>query len=394
MSKMMPDSNITIVGYSNNKNKSKKLNLTTNSKTNLTPLKSRENNQMDSKSNIICMNYDHLYAYNPTLKRLLRENKLSVLRNITGSWNLPCTGKKLILGQRIIAHIKNTNAAKKIQRIFRGHIVRLWLKLKYSDKKETPVNDTDFYTMEPIKQINVYNYFHYISPDSNTNYVFSLESIMNMIVNTKKLENPYTRESMNDCINVLKHIVRLTNIVKPDYEINVVLKKSLEQDPGHLVIELQEPIQRIVPALPLDPTIDYAARIRSLFANIDLLGFYTNANWFTNLTALKLFQLIQTLLIVWHKIPEYQQKCVCPTIDLFSRENLGLHNLVFDENNLSEVKQNLIAVIVRIGETLITNGQTNDDRYAGASYFLTALTLVSYEACEALPWLYDNFQTL
>ncbi len=341
------------------------------------------------------MEYQYLYenTTTPSVTQMTQQYKLPELRNIVKAWNLPCSGTKQVLAQRIIDNINIVKKTQIIQRVFRGHIVRLWLKLKYGSKTDSmPVNDTDFYTMEPINEIEVYQYFHYISPGSNTNYVFSLDSIMNMIVNTQKLENPYTRESMIDSKTSLIHILRLTNIINPGYNYSVLhpetlLNKSMPQQQQQQLGQVQQPI--LVPALPRDPTLDYAARIRSLFAKIDLLGFYTSYQWFNELSGRQMFVFMQKLLHIWNHVPNEQHKRVCPIISAFSAINLG--NVSF---TVSTTRSDFEAMLLRIGETLITDGLTQDDRYAGASYFLTGLVMVSDEAREALPWLYDNFYTM
>ena len=46
--------------------------------------------------------------------------------------------------------------------------------------------------------------------------------------------------------------------------------------------------------------------------------------------------------------------------------------------------------ILDIMEQLVKEGINRDSRYLGANYILCALTLVSPEAAEALPWLYQS----
>ena len=48
-------------------------------------------------------------------------------------------------------------------------------------------------------------------------------------------------------------------------------------------------------------------------------------------------------------------------------------------------------MIVRMGESLICSDVDEEHRNLGAMYFLTALTVVSPQARNQMPWLYDNF---
>ncbi len=51
---------------------------------------------------------------------------------------------------------------------------------------------------------------------------------------------------------------------------------------------------------------------------------------------------------------------------------------------MPELYQNLIKVL----EPLIKNGINHESRCLGINYILCALTIVSQDAAEALPWLY------
>jgi len=58
---------------------------------------------------------------------------------------------------------------------------------------------------------------------------------------------------------------------------------------------------------------------------------------------------------------------------------------------LNQLSSDIIKKLaLSIMETLVKKGINNDSRVLGASYVLCGLTLVSYDAATALPWLYQS----
>jgi hypothetical protein len=56
---------------------------------------------------------------------------------------------------------------------------------------------------------------------------------------------------------------------------------------------------------------------------------------------------------------------------------------VYPEDQIKRIALNII-------ETMVKQGATESNRSLGANYVLCALTLVSPEAAESLPWLYQS----
>jgi len=63
---------------------------------------------------------------------------------------------------------------------------------------------------------------------------------------------------------------------------------------------------------------------------------------------------------------------------------INMVNYSFISN--TEIKEMLLDIIVK----LVSSGIDDNRKYIGASYVLSALTLVSEDAAEALPWLYES----
>lgn len=284
---------------------------------------------------------------------------------------LRISGKKEELKERIQENMTQHKCANTIQRRFRGYLVKTWLQLKRG-KNGAPVNETDFYTMEPIEEIEFMKYLNYTEANSNTSYVFNVHSLMSLVAKTGKLQNPYTREDMSKSLSQrLLKIIRLTNIIFPDYDL------------------LQEPVQTVttIPsALPIDPSINYNGLITELFVKIDELGNYTNVMWFLQLSNTQLRVLVLRLYHLWGHIETGLQHRICPRRNPFGVGNIGAYN-VSETRSIQENR----AIALRIGETMVYDGELQEHRTLGAMYFLTAMTVVSQEVRQAIPWLYENY---
>ena len=285
---------------------------------------------------------------------------------------LRLTGKKEELKERIQHNMRQHKCATAIQRRFRGYLVCLWLKLKRGENG-APVNETDFYTMEPIEEMDFVHYVNYTEAKSNTSYVFNVQSLMSLVAKTGNLHNPYTREDMTESLSRrMMKINKLTNILFPERVLKQALAPTLEQ------------VHR--PALPIDPSINYNGLITELFIKIDELGNYTNVLWFLHLSNTQLRVLVLRLYHLWGHVDTELRRQICPKRNPFSVGNIG----AFNANDVRTIQENR-AIALRVGETMVYDGELQEHRTLGAMYFLTAMTVVSNEVRYAIPWLYENY---
>lgn len=309
-------------------------------------------------------------------KEQMEKCKLPELKEIAKKRGLRISGKKEEIKQRIYANIVQQEKSTLIQKIFRGHIARLWIRLKVgTGLTKVPVNDTDFFTLEPISEMEFIYYLHYTETKSNTSYVFNINSLINLVAKTGKMDNPYTREDLIKPMNDrLIQVINLTFILFPKNE----LTKRTTID--------AKPKNALVPAIPLNPTANYTIMANELFVKIDSLGNYTNVAWFNALSSTDICTMIIRLCNFWGHIDRGLKARICPRTSPFSIDNLGIESMNPDRS-LAENR----AIAIRVGETLVCSGATEEYRILGAMYFLTGLVLVSIEAREQMPWLYDNY---
>ncbi len=310
----------------------------------------------------------------------LDKYKLPELKEIARERGLRISGKKEELKQRIQENMNQHMRASTIQRRFRGHMVRLWIRLKQGNKG-TPVNDTDFYTMEPIEEMDFLYYLNYTEEKSNTSYVFNVHSLMCLVAKTGKLHNPYTREDLTMSLSTrLLQILNLTYIIVPENDLVRVNMPSAPTASG------ASSMSATASALPINPTINSGNKAFELFAKIDALGNYTNVGWFNRMTNSQLHVFFIRMFHFWGHIDRDLRHRISPRRNIFSPTTLGIDSI----NDIRSLEENR-ALLLHIGEILVSDGETEEYRTLGAMYFLTVMTVVSAEARQNIPWLFDNY---
>ncbi len=301
-------------------------------------------------------------TYKELLKIDLEKTKLPELKKFAKDLNMKTTGKKQEIKERIVSYIKTTDSAVKIQKTFRKYMVCLWMKLKGT--RENCVNDSDFYTLEPLNEIP---YIYYIKYEDNShNYGFDIKSLCIMVSKNNKFENPYNREKLKtEFGHKLTKVIKLTNILFPQNDL--YFEKNMIEQPRQ---QMQTP--------PVFMTMDQ--RINQLFSELDRLGNYTNREWFTSLIEETRFVLVVRINQLWHRIPSTLRSQICPNISPFSPLIFGTspHTITQD-------------MVLKMAETLVYSGIDDEHKQLGAMYFLTGITIVSQSARNQMPWLYENF---
>lgn len=289
---------------------------------------------------------------------------LKELKYISKNYKLKTSLRKDVL----ITNLKNLFLQNEkiinIQKMFRGWIVRLWLKTHGPElKNRNCVNDSDFLTMESINEIDVTHFFSYQDENERHSYGFNVLSFYHLIKNSKNNEvfNPYNRKIIdNTVIGQLHKMLRLSKILNID--INLILENNVD----------------------VDKKIEF--RSLDLFQSINELGNYSNHLWFNNLQKLQLIKFIRELNDIWcyrtQLSREIQQK-ICPRGNPFRHINFfRIRDETFD------ILRDKILIIM---EEMVYSGIDTDSKALGCYYILGALTLVSPHAAAALPWLYETF---
>jgi hypothetical protein len=306
-------------------------------------------------------NYDDIAKYN---------YNVSQLKMIAKNYKLKISGNKNELITRVYSYLFFSSYIIKIQRIFRGLIVRKY-KLLHGPavmKRSLCTNTEDFITMEPLGEINFHQFLSYKDVDGFI-YGFDIISLHNLFLKSKDIDsvkNPYNRNNIPDnVVKTIKSILRFSRILK--VHINLHYEDDTQNVSNEKAIEL---------------------RALSLFQNIDALGNYSDSKWFLSLNRTQLIRFIRELCDIWNyraQITNETKRNICPPNgDLF--RNLSM-TYIHTEDNLYNVKK----VILEILEKLVNCGIDKDSKSLGAYYVLGALTLVNENAATSLPWLFQSF---
>ena len=297
--------------------------------------------------------------------------------------------------------------AEKIQRIFRGWLVRFSFKIRGEAFKDRSlcVNDTDFCTLEPINEIP-FKYFYSYRDEKDFVYGFNISSLIQLFRKNQKLENPYNRERIDRqkiCqILFLNNIIPILFAEKDENHIKIIAEKPIEnraQESQYLsnyyyrpqVLssytemnpELRANLQKIVSSR----NMPIARRMQELFMEIDRLGNYTQSSWYSSLNRAEYVRLYRTMFDIWHfrgNIPREIKNKICPIIDPFT--NIFSTHLSNFDITLDQIQ----VICTTVMENLIYSGIDVEYRKIGTLHVLSALTLVSSPARIAMPWLYES----
>jgi hypothetical protein len=308
---------------------------------------------------------------NPTYKRF----DASQLKEFCRALSLKLSGTKPILIERLRAHFKeniNSNKIIKIQRAYKRYLIKSY---NYYHgpaiiKRDICVNGTDFLSMEELKDIPYSQFFSYKDKD-NYIYGFDVISLFNLIAKTPpelkgSVLNPYNRNEIPIYVqDNLKKLISLSRLLK--YKIDINIKKDEN-------------------TMDMNQMID--ARAIALFQKMDELGNYTDVEWFKSLSVRQLIQFQREILDIWayRANLDFDTKYnICPDGDPF--RNIQFYDYHFGRNiDINYIKRTTLIIIDRF----INSGINKDSQYLGASFVLSALTLVNKNAADALPWLFQS----
>lgn len=162
----------------------------------ISSLTTHKANSLKKESNRVCFNY---IEYFKEIKEQLGSYKLTELKEITKFNKIKGAKTKQEHITKIHDFFIKTMNAIKIQKVCRGFFVRMFFKAKGDASKITEcVNETDFYTLEPLSEINYTHFFIIKEVNDQTNifyYGFNIFSLITMYRKNDTIINPYNRQT-------------------------------------------------------------------------------------------------------------------------------------------------------------------------------------------------------
>ena len=313
---------------------------------------------------------ENILIKTPTDFELLLEYNftLTEIKDVMKRFKLPKTRetRKEPLLQHVINCLYLSHRIKKIQKIWRNYFIREFNKTlgpAYFNRSLSN-NVDDFMTTEDIDDIDYYYFFSYKDKD-NFIYSFNIVSIYNLI-SKHIFKNPYNRIPFEET---------LMETVLKRQKMNIILQK-IHKDT----------------IVYVPPPLTIQQKFLRIFNKIDELGNYTQIEWFSNLRRHELCKFLYELYEIWFyraQLSAETQRLICPPGgNPFNHVNPNYINYMQHNQGLRFIQEICYVVMERM--LFSANEETNQN--LGALYILSALTLVSEPARDAMPWLYTSVQ--
>jgi hypothetical protein len=256
---------------------------------------------------------------------------------------------------------QHTKQINMIQRAYKTHILKKINKLRGPAfiKRHLCKNSEDFITYESVKYVHPDIFYSFRDEHDSCIYGFNIESLIEYIrcYKCKKILNPYNNRPIS--LKAMQHIITTFNELRKSGRIK---KKQL------------------IKMTPENKMKDKAIHV---FHRIDMLGNYTDVNWFLDLNIYHLKTLYREAEDIWnyraqHLTPEIKRKHI-PRNDAFRLKPYKI--------NAMTNKLQIQNIILDEFKKFITEGETEEECQTGALWMLTALVKVSPAQSEAMGWL-------
>lgn len=298
----------------------------------------------------------------------LRKGKYTVpqLKYMCKHYQQRTTGNKDVLIQRLHEYLLNYISARKIQRIYKQYLLKKYIIAKGPAfiKRSLCVNETDFFTMEPISDINIEQFISFQDKDTMI-YGFDIISLCNIWLKCPKpYRNPYNR-----------------NIFPSELEknCNLIHKFSKLYFSG---VNTETPETLV----PINDISRFELDVFNIFQEINALGNYAEHTWVLTLTRNNIIKFIREIVDIWSYRADLTfivKQNICPPN---GNPFLGIPLNILHSIETTRLQQMCISII----RSMVLSAADTMNRSLGAYYVLGALTLVSESAALSLPWLYQS----
>jgi len=330
----------------------------------------------------------NVIIFKPIEHEKMKNTKYSLteLRTLCTHYGVKKSGTKLDLTHRIYTHLKQSYYIVRIQRIFRNFISTKYRRLSGPGYLHTSVcvNDTDFYTFDKLSTLKPTELFTYCDND-NRIYGFHIASIFHLIISSyPNITNPYNRKLIPaKIINNLYEKLIYGSLLR--FRVSIKLDDPNEDEES--IMSESATMDRTSSSLSREKQEELF--IVDLFQHINTLGNYSDSEWFIRLQRVELIRFIRNVHDIWYyraNLSQEMKERICPP----NGNPFMLNNAHVNLNILTLLTDPEIRTIcVSIIERMVRRGASREDQCLGAFYVLATLTIVSQDARNALPWLYE-----
>lgn len=352
---------------------------------------------------------EHLKYYKSTLhiptyyKSYEKREAKNTIRNLH---DFTLMGTKKTLYDKLKCFFEQHRLVIIIQKSARRFLTKVMLNLMGPAKfnRKLCVNESDFYTLEPLQNIPFDNFFSYKDTE-NFIYGFELSSLIQYIKMKeksgelrKKIKNPYNRNSMKNEITKIHRLYYLSKLLTGNYkkrELPTRIQKrnryesnsynNLRSRTLSIGLDFNYNHSHMLEMIRAIRSKTNEERTRELFIEIDQLGNYTDYRWFMNLNRDCYMRYYRILKDIWtHRaqIPTHTKIKICPLWDPFGMfSSVNIHELTTEQ---------LMSRCLCVMEDMIYTGVEIQYKTIGALHVLSVLTVINREARSHMPWLYES----
>ena len=302
---------------------------------------------------------------------LVVKYKMDELKKLCTKYKISKGGNKDDLTKRLYEYCKNSIGPLKIQKVFRGFLNRKLHKLQGPALKNRKIctNDTDFFTMDDMIEIPTTQFYSYRDKDDFV-YGFNIVSLYNLILKEgSRAKNPYNRSEFDTKVKEnVSSMIRISKLLKIPIE-----------------IELKNEV--------MDPAKRLELKILDLFQTMNSYGNYANSEWFSDLSRNSHIRFAREVVDIWNYralLTMAKKQEICPPHGTPFLGTPYFTNVANNAtlNNLST--ETVVKFNIQIIENLVKSAIDIDNKMLGTFYVLSSLTLVSQQARDAMPWLYES----
>lgn len=320
-------------------------------------LDDNNNLYLDDDNNLKIINYCNFNEY------INYKFTLKQLKILAKKFHLNSYKNKNILKKNIFNYLFITKNCIIIQKNIKKFFAYNFFKLKGPGlfNRSLCNNEFDFLTYDTLDSILLKDFYSF-KDNYNFIYGFQINSFYNYVIKSKNknnILNPYNNSPINK--KIIDNFFKMLSYSKLlNYNYFIEDSKNINNN------------------------ID--TKIFEIFQTIDSFGYNTSLSWFSNLDKINLIILVKELNDIWNyrsNLSFNVKKDISPPYgNPFANINIyKLNNL-----NIYQIKK----IIYNIFDKLVNKGIDQSFRTLGCLYILTALTIVSNDAAESMPWLYES----
>lgn len=307
--------------------------------------------------------FENIVKYNYNVKQM---------RAIAKNYKLKVSGNKHELKHRMYTYLRESFYANIIQKSIRRYFVKCLIYYKGPALYNRALcnNNSDFYTLENIADIQFMQFISYKDCD-NFIYGFDLSSLSEYLRTNNDAKNPYNRNKFPNNIKITIWKIRCLSKI-----LDIGINNTIESE------------NVLINGSSFYDSINIREKTVELFLKMDEMGHITNVNWFSELSHARLIRFLRELYDIWSYRAQLTRSI---QLQVIHPSGNPFHTLMYHEAQNLTFEQ-LQKYVLRTMENFITKGINHESRGLGVFYVLCALTLVSPDAAESMPWLFQSVQ--